>query len=120
MTAQHLEAVRTFGIWLFGLFGSGLLGGMVADYFLGNPFDPGNLAGVLGGLIGMSAFGCASVACACNSHMGRGPSNSAASRGEPDWRPRGWMEGWYQAQVSIILREGFLRKSSQYRSGLLS
>ena len=43
------------------------------------------------------------------------------ARGEPDWRPRGWMEGLgYQAQVSRILQERFLRKSSQYRSGLLS
>jgi hypothetical protein len=38
-------------------------------------------------------------------------------RGQPDWRPRRWMEGLgYQTQVSRILRERFLRKSSQYRS----
>ena len=64
MATHDRRAVRAFGIWLFGLFASGLLGGMVAHYFLGNPLDPGNLAGVLGGLIGMSAFGSASVACA--------------------------------------------------------
>jgi hypothetical protein len=62
MPEHDTQAVRAFGIWLFGLFGSGMLGATIAQYVLGNPFDPGNLAGVLGGLIGISAFGSASVA----------------------------------------------------------
>jgi hypothetical protein len=60
MAAHDRQAVKAFGIWLFGLFASGLLGGTVVHYFLGNLFDPGALVSVLGGLGGMSAFGSAS------------------------------------------------------------
>jgi hypothetical protein len=45
--------VRTFGIWIFGLLASAMIGGMVAHFFLGFDMD------VYGGLTGMAVFACA-------------------------------------------------------------
>jgi len=45
--------MRTFGIWLFGLIASAMIGGMIGHYFYGGDFD------VFGGLTGMAVFACA-------------------------------------------------------------
>jgi hypothetical protein len=45
--------MRTFGIWLFGLIASAMIGGMVGHYIYGGDFD------VFGGLTGMAVFACA-------------------------------------------------------------
>jgi hypothetical protein len=45
--------MRTFGIWVFGLLASAMIGGMVAHYFMGTEMD------VFGGLTGMAVFACA-------------------------------------------------------------
>jgi hypothetical protein len=43
---------RTIAIWVFGLFASAMIGGMIANYFMGGATD------VFGALAGMSAFAC--------------------------------------------------------------
>jgi hypothetical protein len=45
--------MRTFGIWIFGLLASALIGGMAANYFMGRDMD------VFGALTGMAVFACA-------------------------------------------------------------
>jgi hypothetical protein len=45
--------MRTFGIWVFGLIASAMIGGMAANYFMGRDMD------VFGGLTGMAVFACA-------------------------------------------------------------
>jgi hypothetical protein len=46
---------RVIAIWVFGLFASALIGGMIAHYFYGSDVD------VFGALAGMAAFACGRI-----------------------------------------------------------
>lgn len=45
--------MRTFGIWAFGLLGSGIVGGLIGGFL-----DSGSGGGIFGFLAGLCAFAC--------------------------------------------------------------
>jgi len=44
--------LRIIALWIFGLFASAMVGGMIVDYFYGSSTD------IFGAMMGMAAFAC--------------------------------------------------------------